>query len=178
MADRTPGLWGYRTLFALLAGALVFVQLLPLDMAPGQFPGPDVLMLLAFSWVVMRPDLLPVLLIAAVFFLADILFMRPLGLWTLLVIVGSEFLRSRSHTLRDTPFLLEWMLVAAVVSAVFVVNALVLLLFGVTQPVLGLTLIGLIATIMCYPLVVVLAGRTFGVRKITPGEVDRLGHRQ
>lgn len=178
MVERRPGHWGYRILFAALAGALMFVQLLPLDMAPGQFPGPDVLMLLAFSWVVMRPDLIPVLLIAGVFFLADILFMRPLGLWTLLVILGSEFLRSRSHTLRDTPFLLEWMLVATVISAVFVANTIVLALFGVSQAGLGLTLIGLIATILCYPLVVVLAGRTFGLRKITPGEVDRLGHRQ
>jgi rod shape-determining protein MreD len=55
---------------------------------------------------------------------------------------------------------------------------LILGLFAVTQPGLGLTLIGLVATILAYPLVVILAGRAFGLRKIVPGEVDRLGHRQ
>ncbi|WP_413718012.1 rod shape-determining protein MreD [Silicimonas sp. MF1-12-2] len=178
MADPATGLWGYRALFLALCIAVAFVQLLPLDMGPGQIPGPDVLMLLAFSWVIMRPDYVPVFLIAAVFFLADLLFMRPLGLWTALVVLGAEFLRSRSFTLRDTPFLLEWLLVSGVVTAVFIGNSLFLGLFAVSQPGLGLTLIGLIATILAYPLVVILAGRAFGLRKIVPGEVDRLGHKQ
>lgn len=177
MAERGSGVWAYRALFLVLAAAVMFVQLLPLETAPGQFPGPDILMLLALSWVVMRPDLMPVLLIALVFFVADILFMRPLGLWTLLVVLASEFLRSRSHMLRDTVFPFEWMLVGAVIASVFVVNTVILALFSVTQPALGLTLIGLMATILCYPLVVILAGRTFGIRKIAPSEVDRLGQR-
>ena len=178
MADRATGLLGHRLMFLALAAAVAFVQLLPLDMGPGQFPGPDVLMLLAFSWVIMRPDYVPVSLIAAVFFAADLLFMRPPGLWTALVVIGTEFLRVRSFTLRDTPFLLEWALVAGVITAVFIANALLLGIFGVTQAGFGLTLIGLGATILAYPLVVILAGRAVGLKKIAPGEVDRLGHRQ
>ena len=178
MADRATGLLGYRALFVALCGAVAFVQLLPLDMGPGKMPGPDVLMLLAFSWVIMRPDYVPVFLIAVIFFLSDLLFMRPLGLWTALVVIGSEFLRGRSFTLRDTPFLVEWLLVTGVITGVFIANTLILGLFGVIQPGLGLTLIGLIATILAYPLVVILAGRAVGLRKIVPGEVDQLGHRQ
>lgn len=178
MAENAGGLWGHRLTFLGLAAAIGFVQLLPLDLGPGGFPGPDVLLLLALSWVVMRPDYVPVTLLAAVFFLADLLFMRPLGLWTALVILASEFLRVRSFTLRDTPFLLEWLQVAAAITVIFVINTLVLALFAVAQPGLGLTLIRLIATILAYPLVVILAGRAFGLKKIVPGEVDRLGHRQ
>lgn len=178
MADRATGALGYRALFVALAAAVAFVQILPLDLGPGQLPGPDVLMLLAFSWIIMRPDYVPVFLIAAVFFLADLLFMRPPGLWTALVVLGTEFLRARSFTLRDTPFLLEWLLVAGVITAVFIANALILGLLAVTQPGFGLTLIGLVATILAYPLVVILAGRAVGLKKIVPGEVDRLGHRQ
>lgn len=178
MADREAGVWGYRLLFLALAGALMFTQLLPLEMSPGQFPGPDILMLLIFSWVIMRPAILPITLIAAVVLLSDILFMRPLGLWTLLVVLASEFLRTRATALRDTPFPLEWLLVAGVTAAVFMANALVLAVFAVSQAGLGLTLIGLIATIIAYPLVVILAGRTFGLRKIATGEVDKLGRRQ
>lgn len=178
MADLGSGIWMYRLTFVALAAALAFVQLLPLDLGPGQIPGPDILLLLAFSWVVMRPEFVPVALLAAVMFLADLLFMRPLGLWTALVILGAEFLRGRSFTLRDTPFLLEWLLVAAVIVAIFLANALILALFAVTQPGFGLTLIRLVATILAYPLVVILAGRAIGLKKIVPGEVDRLGHRQ
>lgn len=176
MADHASSTWGYRVLFVALSMAVTFVQLLPLDMGPGQIPGPDVLLLLALSWVVMRPDLVPVVLIAAVFFLADILFMRPLGLWTLLVVLATEFLRSRTLVLRDTTFLLEWVLIAAVIAAIFVANAVLLAIVAAPQSGLGLTLIGLVFTILAYPLVVILAGRTFGIRKVLPGETDRLGH--
>lgn len=178
MAERGAGIWWYRTLFLALAAAVAFVQMLPLSVGPGQLPGPDILMLLAFSWVIMRPDYLPVMMIALVFLLADLLFMRPIGLWAALVVLATEFLRVRSNALRDTTFLLEWLLAAAVITAVFVANALILTILGVTQPGLGLTLIGLIATVLAYPLVVILAGRAIGIRKVVPGEVDHLGHRQ
>ena len=118
MAEHAGGLWGHRLTFLGLAALIAFVQLLPLDLGPGGFPGPDVLLLLALSWVVMRPDYVPVTLLAVVFFLADLLFMRPLGLWTALVILASEFLRVRSFTLRDTPFLLEWLQVAAAITVI------------------------------------------------------------
>src|SRR6056297_633829 len=98
MADTLPtGRWRYWLLFLAIAAVLFFVQLLPLDLQPGRFPGPDVLLLLAIAWVLRRPDFVPVLLVAAVFLLADILFMRPLGLWTALVVLGMEFLRARSY---------------------------------------------------------------------------------
>lgn len=178
MADRATGTWGYKAIFIALAAAVAFAQLLPIQPGPGRIPGPDILVLLAFSWVVMRPDLIPLWLLAIVFLVADLLFMRPPGLWTALVVLGSEYLRSRSFAMRDTPFLLEWLLVSGVIFAILLMNSLIMAIFGVIQPALGLTLIRLIATIIAYPLVVILAGRAFGLRKIVPGEVDRLGHRQ
>ena len=133
---------------------------------------------LALTCLAMGANRSTVGLLLVVFFLADILFMRPLGLWTALVVLGSEFLRSRSFMLRDMPFLYEWFLVSGVVVAVFLGNTLMLAIFAVDQPSLGLTLIGLVATILAYPLVVILGGRGVGVKKIVPGEVDRLGHKQ
>jgi rod shape-determining protein MreD len=178
MAEGNRSAPTYRVIFVAIAAALAFAQLLPLHPGPGRVPGPDVLVLIAFSWVVMRPEFVPVWLLAAVFLVADILFMRPPGLWTALVIVGSEFLRVRSFALRDASFFVEWLLVAGVIFGMTLANTVVLTLFMVEQPTLGLTLIRLIATIMAYPLIVILAGRAFGLRKIAPGEVDKLGHRQ
>lgn len=178
MADQRGKLWTYRFVFAVIAAAIAFVQLLPLDLRAQPIPGPDVLTLLAFSWVVMRPEFVPVALLAVVFFLGDILFMRPLGLWTALVILGAEFLRSRSVALRDASFLAEWALVTGVFSAILVANTLILALFAVDQPGLGQAVLRLVITVLFYPLVVILGGRAVGLRKIVPGEVDRLGHRQ
>lgn len=177
MGSGTMSVVGYRLLFLALSVAIIFVRLLPLDFGPGQLPGPDLLTILAIAWVVLRPSLVPVWLIVLVIFAGDILFMRPLGLWTLLVVLATEFLRSRNLLLRDTPFLLEWLMVGAVIAAIFVLNSAILAVFAVTQPTLGLTLIGMVATILCYPLVVILAGRAFGLRKATPGETDMLGRR-
>lgn len=172
------GRWTYRGVFLALVTLVIFAKLLPLNPGPGKFPGPDLLVLMACAWVVRRPDYLPVVLVVLVFLMADFLFMRPLGLWTALAIMGLEALRRRSVVLRDVGFLTEWLTVSVVITGMFLANALVLKVFLVDQPGLGLTLIRLISTLLVYPVVVVLAARAVGLRKIAPGEVDRLGHRQ
>ena len=169
--------WQYRALFVCIAASIVFVQLLPLHPGPGRMPGPDVLLLVAIAWVLRRPDVVPVPLIAAVFLMADILFMRPPGLWTALVVLGLEFLRSRSGAARDWSLLIEWLVVAATVAIMFVANALVLFVFMVDQPGLGLTLIQLLGTILVYPIVVALAARAFGLRRPIAGDGDGIGAR-
>jgi rod shape-determining protein MreD len=176
MADAPlPGRWGYWGLFAGLSALVLFYKLLPLDPGPGRIPGPDVLICLAFAWVVRRPALVPMFLAAAVLLTADLLLMRPPGLWTALAVLGLEYLCGRSGPLRDGTFLTEWLTVAAVISAMFTANALILGLFLVDQPGLGLTLIRLLATIAVYPLVVVLAARTFGIAKEAPREANLRG---
>lgn len=179
MAETThAGRWTYRGVFLSLAFLVVFAKLLPLNPGPGRFPGPDILILMACAWVVRRPDYLPVLMVAVIFLLADMLFMRPPGLWAALAIIGLEALRRRSIVLRDSGFLTEWLTVATILTAMSVANAVVLAVFMVDQPGVGMTIIRLVTTLLVYPVVVVLAARAVGLRKIAPGEVDRLGHRQ
>ena len=90
---------------------------------------------------------------------------------------GVEYLRSASINMRDGTFVGGWATVAGVITVMYLANSLMLGLFFVEQPGLGLTLIRLIATIVAYPLVVVLAAHSLGMRKFAPGEVDHLGHR-
>jgi rod shape-determining protein MreD len=174
----TGGRWRYRLLFLMIVFLLCFVQLLPLEVDPGRIPGPDVMLLLAMAWVLRRPEYVPVTLVAGIFLLADVLFMRPLGLWTAIVILGLEFLRARSVAMRDWSFFVEWLTVASMITVMYMVNTLVLTIFLVDDAPLGLVLLRLIATILAYPLVVALGARAMGLRKIVPGEVDGLGQRQ
>ena len=177
MAERGGRLWTYRALFAGLVAGIVFVQLLPLSPGPGGMPGPDIILLIALSWLVMRPDYVPVTLLAVVFLAVDLLLMRPPGLWTALAVLAGEFLRARQPQLRAASFLVEWALVGAIILAMTLANAAILSIFAVDQPGIGLTIIRLIFTILCYPIVVILAGRAFGVRKVRAGDQDGFGYR-
>lgn len=170
MAERPGKLWFYRSLFVALAVSVSFTQLLPLNPGPGGLPGPDVMLLIAFAWTVMRPDYVPVLLLAIVFLVLDFLLMRPPGLWTALVVLCTEFLRARHFQLRATSFLVEWLLVAAMIVVLTVVYQVLLAVFVVERPAIGLTLIRMIFTIVTYPLVVILAGRALGLRKLRASE--------
>ncbi len=176
MADRVAGFWRYRALYLFFAAALTFLQLLPLHPGPGQLPGPDVLLVLTLSWVVIRPDLLPVFLVAFVFLLMDLLLTRPPGLWAALTVLACEFVRSRRVLLRNAPFLIEWLLIASVVTAMTVAQTLILTIFAVPQPAFGLTVIRLVFSILAYPIVVLLLGRALGLSKAS-GERESLGGR-
>ena len=177
MAERIRHLWWYRGLFLALVALVAFVQLLPLNPGPGNIPGPDILLLLTFSWVLMRQEFVPLVVVALVFFAADMLFVRPIGLWAALTVLAVEYLRNRSFHMRETSFLGEWLTVAVVIVSMTLIYVLVQSLLVIQQPPLGMTLIRLLFTVVCYPLVVVLGGRAFGLRKLKPGEGETLGLR-
>jgi rod shape-determining protein MreD len=168
---------GYRLLYVGLAAGLLFVRVLPLSAQPVRVPGPDLVVALTIVWVLRRPDYVPALLIAAVFLVEDLLLMRPPGLWAVIVLVGTEFLRSREATLRDLPFAVEWLVAGTLIAAMTLVRELVLAAFLVPQGAAGLVALQGLATILAYPLVVLLAHFGFGLRKAAPGQVDALGHR-
>lgn len=144
---------------------------------PVRWIAPDFLLLIAFAWVTRRPTFAPVLAIAGLFLLADMLFHRPPGLWAALVLIASEILRGRSKSMRTLPFSLEWATVGAAIVTITAIYQFTLSMVLVTQPALGLTLLQMIVTIAAYPVVVVLSYVAFGVKRPAPGEVDALGHR-
>lgn len=178
MIDGTPSRkWSFQLLFIGLVVLIVFVRLIPLQTTPSSWAMPDLLMCFCFAWVLRRPDYMPTLLIAGVMLTTDFLFMRPPGLMAALVVLGAEFLRARSHTLRELPFTLEWGMVIGVMIGILLANRLALIIVMSPRPPLGLSLFQLIATFAAYPLVVAFSRYGLGVRKISPGEVDSLGHR-
>lgn len=169
--------WFYWLLLISLAGASVFVRLLPVGSGSAGWPGPDLLLCLVFAWVHRRPDFVPVLLVAALFLVTDMLFLRPPGLWTALVILGLEFLRGREPLSRELPFLVEWGMVAAVMVAMLVANRLVLGLFVVEQASLGRSLMQMLVTLVAYPLVALVSVHILRVRRLQPGEGEGLRRR-
>ena len=184
----------YVALFLGLAALVTFFRLLPVggygvgpgmedadDLAIGfslrDLPAPDILLCLTLAWVVRRPDLLPAPVIAGYFLLEDILLLRPPGLWAALVLLGSEWLRGRVDRFRANAFWMEYLIIAMLMFAMFLVNRAVLAIVMTPQVPLDLSFLHFLATVAAYPLVVAVSHYVFGLRKPATGEVDALGQR-
>lgn len=180
-------------LFLGLAALVTFTRLLPLGgygsgvvgeneqgmvrAALSALPMPDILLCLTLAWVVRRPDLLPAPVIAGYFFFEDILLLRPPGLWALIVLFATEWLRGRSEQMRGYGFGLEYMVIVPLLLVMFVANRAVLAFVMIPLEPLGLSLAHLLGTIVIYPGIVAVSHFVFGLRKPATGEVDALGQR-
>ncbi len=172
----TRSIWIYRAVFAVLALLVLFVSLLPFDGGEGAWPGPELTLCLIAAWVLRRPDYVPVWLLLVLLLLDDALLMRPLGLWTLIVLLVAEYLRRRVDHAEAMSVWSEAGLVAGCVAAAFVANDLALvILLAETPPLAGQALHAL-ATIVFYPPVAVVS-HIIGVRRLAPGELDSMGTR-
>jgi rod shape-determining protein MreD len=170
-------LWLRRAAYLLLAVAIMFFQLLPLDTLPPRWAPPDLLMALSLAWAVRRPEYVPALSVAAVFLLADLLFQRPPGLLALLAVLTTEWLKGRARGLRDASFATEWAQVAGALVVLTLAYRLTLAILLVPQPPLGLSLIQMLMTLAVYPAVVALSHLLLGVRKPAAGDLEGQGLR-
>ncbi len=164
--------WIYGAAYVGAASVIILLRILPTDLGPNGYPGPDLLLCLTFAWVLRRPHFVPVFLIAPVFLMTDILYLRPPGLWTALVILAAEYLRSRESALRELPLAAELGLVSVVLILVHLANYLVLLIFAVPHGPLGLVVLQTIASLIAYPMIVILARLVFKVDKMSPADVE------
>lgn len=167
--------WLGCTTFVLLYGTLVVASLLPINTMPRSFAGPDLMLAITLLWVVRRPDLLPLSVIAALFFVTDLLLQRPPGLMTALVVMATEGLRRQNNAIRALPFLLEWALIGAILIALTLANRLVLAVLLTPQAPLGLSFMQMVMTMLVWPLVAVIAHYGFGITRPAPGELDARG---
>jgi rod shape-determining protein MreD len=190
----TREIWLHRGLFVAIALVTLFWRLLPLPEAMmsdcgeaavwchftvwlNRMPGPDLLLCIVFAWTMRRPDYLPVLLIAAAVLLEDMILMRPPGLWTALVLMAAEFVRGRVALTRELNFGIEWLLVAGMMVAMLLVYRMVFAMVLVPQASFGFAMVGVVWSILTYPVVVFLSRYVLDLHKPAMGEVDAYGRR-
>ncbi len=175
-APRLSGL-AHALLYLLIFAVVLFLRLLPLDTGGRPWPMPDLVLALTIAWVLRRPAHLPAPLIGLAYLAEDLFTLRPPGLWALIVLGATEFLRRRQAVAREITLTLEWALVAGVLLAMTLLYRLVLAIVMVAPPPLDLSLMGLGLTILSYPLVVLVLHFVLRIRKPAPGELDELGRR-
>ena len=162
-------------LFAACILGMLFLRLLPLYSPYTGWPGPDLALCLALAWVLRRPEQVPALLIAGLFLIEDVALYRPLGLWTLTVLLGTEAARLREHRWREHPFMVEWLRVSILIGLMMLGYRLAQMVFLLPVPTLGQVLLQFIATVAAYPLVVLGARWVVGLRRVSPADADRTG---
>lgn len=177
MADFEVRPWAGKVIFAGVALAIIVLRLMPFDTEPRPWPGPDVLLAVTLVFVTRRPAMAPVTLIAAIFLLADFLFLEAPGLKAALVVIGTEWLRRRSRSLRMGSFMSEWALVGALIGVIAIVTRAVQVMLLVQVPRLGPVLIEALVTAAIYPLVAIVAATLLGLRRPAPGAVDQRGQK-
>ena len=177
MAEHPAGLWLWRGAFVVAVAVMLFLRIMPLSVEAGSLPGPDLLMVLCCAWVLRRPDHLPALLIAGAVLVEDMLLMRPPGLWTAIMLIGTEFLRSRAAFSRELTLISEWFMVVIVMLAMMLGNRMLMFLTLLPQPSLGMTLVQFLFSALSYPLIVLALKFGLRVHKPSTAESDRLGRR-
>jgi len=167
----------YWLLYAAIGFGLFFVHFLPQQTLPSRIAPPDILMALTFAWSIRRPEFVPLILVAVMFLLADLLYHRPPGVLAACTVIGVEFLRSRAHDMRRAPFPLEWVLVGVTVIGVFTLARLITGVALIPQAPLGLSAVQVGMTIIFYPAVVGFSHFVLGVKSTLQGSVEDIGSR-
>ena len=129
-------------------------HLLPVGQSTNVAFAPDLVLCLTLAWVARRPEYAPALLIALAALLADLLLSRPPGLWAALVLLLSEYMRSRGHRMKTAGFVWEWLRVSAGIGVIFVANRLALSVLLLDLPPVSAVFTQYAATILLYPVIV------------------------
>lgn len=173
MADRpTRGILGWRSIYIAFGLAVIFYRILPLETGTPGLPGPDFILAVTMAWVLRQPAAVPLGAILFLFLMSDFLLQRPPGLWTALAVLATEALRNRRAGIAETPFLFEWGVVAGFVLAMVLGQRVVLWVLMADQPSLGLSLMEGLATIVIYPVVVLISKFLLGMGKLPAVDME------
>lgn len=174
MAEATANArkWRMRLVYVALVFALLYLQLLPLQTMPRSWAGPDLIVVFTVVWAIRRPEYVPALSVAFMTLLVDFILMRPPGVMAAVMVGARQVLKHQEPGLRDTAFAIEWLTASAALAAILLTNRLILTVFFVEQPSLGMSVSQLFMSVLAYPVIVAVSRIGLGLRKIVPGETD------
>ena len=78
-----------RTIIFFIGIFFIILPISPISNQPVIIEKPDFLLCLMFSWIVLDPKNASLSILILLSFFADILWYRPLGLWPLLILLGT-----------------------------------------------------------------------------------------
>ena len=140
-----------RLTYLLIVMLLVLFQTMPIHTSIDQYIMPDIPLVITFAWVMRRPDVMDPILITIAFLFADMILQRPPGLWALIALCASMFLRLRTTYFKEVIFVYEWLMIAIVIIICFTAHHFLLLLTFLPTHNLELLVKQALFTIILYP---------------------------
>ncbi|MCY4542013.1 MAG: hypothetical protein OXB95_06405 [Rhodobacteraceae bacterium] len=142
---------------AVLSILATVVDIQPATPLSGSFNFPNLVYCLICAWIIRSPRNAPALVVAALFLLLEVIYGLPPGLWTALMLVATELLRSVSPRLGSYSFVAEWAFVCLLFSLALLLYQLALLLtFAQAMTTVAMTKY-IVSTALCYPLAAAIA---------------------
>ena len=138
--------------YLAIVALVVSLQTLPLQSLPYPFAPADVPLAITFAWILRRPDVISPILITLAFLFADAILQRPPGLWTLIVLCASIFLRMRTRGRKEMLFLYEWLIVSWVIGVSFLVHYFALMFSFLPVPDVQQYVVQVTLSILIYPI--------------------------
>lgn len=175
MGEGGISLWFLRGAYIVLTMGVLFVQLMPVSLMPVQWAPPDVMLAISLAWAQRRRGILPVWLVAGTFFLLDVMFQRPPGVWAALALLAVEWFKTRERQNTEVSFVIEWLSVAGSIVIMTLLYRGVLIAAAVDAGPLHLATSQSALTVALYPLVVFASHFIFGIRRTSANETDPKG---
>ena len=97
----------HQIIFIIFGLTLIILPLAPVSLLPQEFPFPDLLICFIFATVINRPKIIPIGSILFLTVMADFFWYRPWGLWPLITLLSTEFMRWRVKKNPEISFKLE-----------------------------------------------------------------------
>ena len=152
MIDLPNRLLWLRCSFLIITTLLVMLRTLPIQTGLNLILIPDILLVMTFSWIIQRPDIIGPILLTMAFLFADFILQRPPGLWTLIVLFGGMFLRTRSIRFKEVFFIYEWATVSVVIIFCYTLQNVLMRFTFVTLFDFKLTSIQALTAVLFYPI--------------------------
>lgn len=171
---RTPWTtWRERGLYLLTAVVLIFIGVLPMQSRNLGAAVPDLTFCVTVAWVMRRPESAPAILVAIVCFAGDVLFGRPLGIWSFLMVAGTEYFRNRETGKGLQMRLLEWLSVAILFGIMLIAYRVILYASLTPAPGLPALFWHFLVTVLAYPPTVAVLYWLLKVRAPLPADRSR-----
>jgi rod shape-determining protein MreD len=113
---------------------------------------PDLLLCLIFSTILNRPQRINLFAILLLLLFSDVLHMKPLGLFTMIVLVAYLIIKRYEQKIEQLLFYSHYLIFFFVIMAIQITYISVHYLFFMPIPSLAIVLNQTIFTLICYPL--------------------------
>lgn len=145
-------IWFQRSVYSMICMIFIIWLISPQSSLPQAVPAPEFFLCLTLAVILRKPEVLSVILIAVIFLLCDFLFNRPVGLWSGIVIILTEFTKTQYWRYKDSNFVSTWLFSSILIAFGMGSYLLVLILFMVPYTDLSQYLVWVLITILCYPI--------------------------